>query len=74
MNDYTKFNQDLIREIINKMMKLEKDYKDLQVDPHDFNFYSRISELSSLVGKYQGYTMYLHSVLQRMEEFEKTMG
>jgi len=55
-------------------MKLEKDYKDLQVDPHDFNFYSRISELSSLVGKYQGYTMYLHSVLQRMEEFEKTMG
>ena len=75
MNDYIKFNRDLIRETINTMMELEREYKNIKVDPLDPEFYSKwVSHLASMLGKYQGHTTYLHSVLQRLEEFEKSMG
>ena len=74
MNDYIKFNRDLIRETINTMMELEGECKNIKVDPLDPEFYSKwVSEMARLLGRYQGHTTYLHSVLQRLEEFEKTM-
>ena len=74
MNEYIKFNRDLIRETINKMVELENDYKNIDVDPFDPDFYSKcMSQFAGLLGKYKGYTTYLHSVLQRLEEFEKSM-